>query len=154
MRSIHDLLDAAKARHGITSDYKLAMFLGIGEANIRSYRKGRSLPDASMCARIADALGEDPLYLIAEIESQRAANDDAAHLWRRMAERLKGAAVVAFAVVIAYGLTAAYTPSSALADVAGSVRYVQWLTAAMLARLILRVWSLTRAGGQFHSAGA
>lgn len=139
MRTIGELLDAVKARHEIGSDYKLAMFLGIGLGNVRNYRKGRSLPDPTMCARVAEALGEDPLYLIAEIESQRAANDDAADLWRRMAERLKGAALLVLVVLVA-----GFSMPDANAGNTISAYYVKWLALVAAVALVRLGWRWLR----------
>lgn len=108
MRNIDQLLDAIKARHSITSDYKLAAYLGLGDANIRNYRHGRSLPDARTCERLAEALGEDPLPLIAEMESQRSGTGEAARIWRQMAERLRSVPTAKFAVMFALVLVAQF----------------------------------------------
>ena len=76
MRTVNEVLDAVKARNGITSDYKLAMFLGIGDGNLRNYRHGRSLPDEKACERIAAALGEQPFVLLAEMQALGATFQD------------------------------------------------------------------------------
>ncbi len=89
MKSVPHLLDAIKKQHAISSDYKLSLYLDLREQTIANYRHGRTLPDASGCAKIAAALGIDADLLTVEIEAQRAKTDDARRLWERVAQRLQ-----------------------------------------------------------------
>jgi transcriptional regulator with XRE-family HTH domain len=112
MRSIDEVLDAVKARHGLASDYKLAQFLGMGDANVRNYRHGRSLPDERAVQKIADALGEPPYILLAEIQAQRAHSDEARGLWERMAEQLKHVRHAVATVMLVMGLAMLFAAPS------------------------------------------
>ena len=132
MRTINDALDAVKARHQLTSDYKLAMFLGIGSSNIGNYRHGRSLPDERMCARIAEALGEDPALLIVEMQAQRAASTETAKLWERIADKLK--AVSLLLLVFLGGISGGPPPATAgevtgvdITYIAPNTHCIKWL---------------------------
>jgi len=132
MRTVNEVLDAVKARNGITSDYKLAMFLGIGDGNLRNYRHGRSLPDEKACERIAAALGEQPFVLLAEMQAQRSRTTEARSLWEQLANQLRHAVA---AVMMALGvalLLVAPNPQGAQASTLpydgngpGSVHYVK-----------------------------
>lgn len=116
MRDINEVLDAVKARHGLTSDYKLAMFLGLGDANVRNYRHGRSLPDEKHCAKIAEALGEPPYVLIAEMQAHRARTTEARSLWEQLANQLRHAVAAVMFVVGAAMLVIAGSPTTAEAS--------------------------------------
>jgi transcriptional regulator with XRE-family HTH domain len=143
LRTIGEILDAVKAKHAITSDYKLAMFLGVGAGNLRNYRHGRSLPDELMCERLAVALGEEPEFLLAEIQCQRAANDDAARLWRRVADRLRGGANAL--IVGAVSALAFAGGFSADAEAATLVRVADGVGLCIMSNALLRLtWRLAR----------
>lgn len=107
-RLIQQRLDDIKARNGLQSDYKLALYLGIGETALSNYRKGRSLPDADAAEKIAAACGEELALILIEIEAQRAKTvagkagwSAAAALTATALRRLPGTVA---AVVIATGL--------------------------------------------------
>ncbi|ASI90972.1 MULTISPECIES: hypothetical protein [Vibrio] len=53
------LLDRVKARYELTSEYKLAQKLEVGEGRLRHWRKGRCSMDWDIAFRIADLLEED-----------------------------------------------------------------------------------------------
>lgn len=102
MQTVDQLLDAVKARHKIGSDYKLAQFLGMTDSAIRNYRHKRSMPDEVACVKIAQALDLDGDVLAAQIQAQRARDEETKAFWRRLAARLESGAVhVAVLVAIA-----------------------------------------------------
>lgn len=80
-RTIQQRLDHIKAAHDLPSDYKLALFLGLGETAVANYRKGRSLPDADAAIKIANAIGLEPALLMMEIEATRAKSPGAQVAW-------------------------------------------------------------------------
>jgi transcriptional regulator with XRE-family HTH domain len=82
------LLDKAKLIHRIPSDYKLALVMGVRPTSLTNYRQGKTLPDARVIRLICDLTGDDAALLAAEIEAQRAPNEDARALWRQVVERL------------------------------------------------------------------
>lgn len=61
MKNAAEFLDAVKAKHGISTDYKLAKFLGWNQQRITKIRKGASFDDDAS-AQIADVLDLDPGY--------------------------------------------------------------------------------------------
>lgn len=119
MFSIPDFLDRAKRGAGVESDYGLAKALGVNRANVSGWRNEKFAPDERAIVLLCKYSGDDPEHVAACIQSMRAANDDAADLWRRVAERLKGTAGAVFvwtllAIVLAeYTSTPAYAASAA-----------------------------------------
>ena len=93
MQTIDQLLDAVKARHSISSDYKLAQFLGLTDGAIRNYRHKRSMPDELACVRIANALDIDGDVLAAQVQAHRARDEETRAFWHRIASRLQSGAL-------------------------------------------------------------
>ena len=89
-------LDAVKKAAHLRSDYALAKFLQVKQPTVSSYRRGRSLPDDTVCERIAAALDVPVERLIATMEAERTKDARRRAMWLKMA---KAAAVVAFVVV-------------------------------------------------------
>jgi transcriptional regulator with XRE-family HTH domain len=113
MKTISELLDLIKEKHGLKSDYKLALYMGIGGGNIANYRHGRSLPDENACEKIAAALGMDPDVLIAEMNATRAKSPEIRATWARIAHRLQ-AGMVHAAVMLCLAIVslAGYAPNA------------------------------------------
>lgn len=88
MFSIAQLLDSAKARAGIETDYRLGKLIEKNHRNINNWRAGRSLPDEDSIQRLCALSGDDPELIAAQIQSRRAASEEARQLWQRVAERL------------------------------------------------------------------
>lgn len=89
MRTILEVLDQAKRALNITSDYRLAIMLGIGESALSNYRQGRSLPDEKAAAKLAAAMGEKPDLLLVEIQAQRVKDLESKAMWMNLAKRLQ-----------------------------------------------------------------
>ena len=75
------VLDAAKEKLGISSDYALANTLSLNKQRISDYRKGDRVPDAYACARLAEVLGIDPFDLLIEVEADAEKNDVRRAYW-------------------------------------------------------------------------
>lgn len=113
MKTVDQLLDAVKAEHKIGSDYKLAQFLGMTDGAIRNYRHKRSMPDEVACVKIANALGMDGDVLAAQMQSQRARDDETKTFWKRVAHRLEfGAAHLVMFICVAIVSIAGYAPNA------------------------------------------
>jgi predicted transcriptional regulator len=96
MFSVTDFLDRAKAGAGDVTDYRLAKLLGVTHSAVSTWRTGTRAPDERAIEALCKLSGDDPEHVAACIQSMRAANDDAADLWRRVADRLaKRANVIA-----------------------------------------------------------
>lgn len=88
MQKTLELLDLAKQRNGIPSDYKLAQVLGVHQPTITGYRKGKSRPDLPTSMRLAELCGLDPDQVWLAICVERAATDFDREAWQRIGARL------------------------------------------------------------------
>jgi transcriptional regulator with XRE-family HTH domain len=136
-------LDRAKARNELASDYKLAIVLGVSPSSITNYRAGKTMPDERVTLRLCELSGDDAEHVIACIQSMRAANDDAADLWRRVAARLKGAggaigAIFVF-VLVACGVVDVTSSTAYAAPVASAGLYIM---SNLLRRFLMRLVAL------------
>lgn len=113
MQTVNELLDQLKTARGITSDYKLSLYLGVVQGAVQHWRHGRSLPDSKTVYRIASELGLDADILVLQIETQRASTDEAKAVWSRIAQRLQ-AGMVNAAVLMALAIVsiAGYAPNA------------------------------------------
>lgn len=59
MFSIAELLERAKEKSGIYSDYRLAKVLRINQSKLSNYRHGRNLPDVEMLEALCALSGDD-----------------------------------------------------------------------------------------------
>lgn len=91
---IADLLDRAKARANIDSDYRLAKVIQKTQSAISGYRHGKSLPDESVIEQLCALSGDDPDLIAAQIQASRAQTPAAKNLWLRVAARMAGRANV------------------------------------------------------------
>lgn len=76
MNKSAELMDALKAKIGITSDYALAKKLGVNQARISAYRHGKEKPDFYICLKAGIFLNIDPVRIQAEIELEKEKNED------------------------------------------------------------------------------
>lgn len=97
---ISKVLDLAKEKLGISSDYALAQKTGIRKEYISMYRDGKRTPDAYACAKLADAIGVDPLALLAQVEAATEKNEARRNYWRALCERVGVAVLSVFIVTV------------------------------------------------------
>jgi hypothetical protein len=98
---VTNLLDKAKVIHNLSSDYKLAKALGIYLSGMTNYRKGKTLPNTQVLAKICLLTGDDLPVVVAEVEKLRASDAEVKAIWGTIAERLRNGALSAvFAVFI------------------------------------------------------
>lgn len=99
------LLEAYKAKSGISSDYQLSQAFGVSRQKISDYRVGRhSLADEKAVA-IAEFCGIDPATALLEIQAERAEKqhlDSVARTLRDAARRLGGMIVAVLCFVGAF----------------------------------------------------
>ncbi|WP_082864473.1 helix-turn-helix domain-containing protein [Caballeronia temeraria] len=111
MKSTVQYLDEVREKLELPSDYAAAKALGVTRAAVSSWRVGRSAPDELTCARIAEALGIEPIEVIAASQFERSKDEHARAVWESIWG--KAAGVIAKAsIVCAVGLSAAVTPTS------------------------------------------
>jgi hypothetical protein len=105
-----DFLDAVKARHRLSSDYKLGKFLGWTAQRVSVYRNGRRELDDDACVQIATALDLPAPYVMACVAAARAKSADIKKHWLAAARLLKtGTAAVILATA---GLLPQNAPSA------------------------------------------
>lgn len=108
MFSIAALLERAKEKSGIDSDYRLAKVLRINQSALSNYRHGRSLPNAEMVEALCALSGDDAGLVVAQVEAARASEGPVRNMWLSVAKRLQGAATTAIlSVCFAIALIAA-----------------------------------------------
>lgn len=101
-----EILDLAKTRLGISSDYALSKKLGVTTQAVSGWRSGARLPDSLTALRLGELVSNSPASVLADIErerAERAGRQDQASAWREWAEKLAGTAAAA---VFSLGLTA------------------------------------------------
>jgi hypothetical protein len=94
MRTTNELLNAVRARHGLTSDYQLAKFLKVTSSRLANYRKHRSRLDDALCIQVADALHLDRGRVLAIVAAERAQSEQAKREWLKLAAAVAGVAVL------------------------------------------------------------
>lgn len=97
----NELLEAIKAREGITTNYRLAKVLEIPENRINDYAHGRAHPDEYAAIRIALALDLDPITVIAELKAESEKNEKKREFWRNFLTR--AACIAGLAVPLSFG---------------------------------------------------
>ncbi|HSI23794.1 MAG TPA: helix-turn-helix domain-containing protein [Methylophilaceae bacterium] len=107
---INKLLDDCKEKLGIESDYRLARIVDISDQRLSDYRRGKRIPDAYACSKIAEVLEVDEMKLIAHFEAMSAKIPKIREYWEKKLERLGGIAAAIFVVV---NLIMTPTPSQA-----------------------------------------
>ncbi|WP_404989555.1 helix-turn-helix domain-containing protein [Caballeronia sp. LZ016] len=108
MKTTGKYLDEVRDRLDLPSDYAIAKALGVTRSAISSYRTGRTVPDDLVCARIAAALGVEPMEVIAATNYQRAKTDEARTLWESIWGKAAGAIALTL-TLFAVGLSVAPT---------------------------------------------
>lgn len=100
MISIAKLLDSAKAKAGIESDYRLAKVIGITHSVISGYRLAKSMPNEKILAQLCALSGDDVAVVAAEIQALRAQSPEGKNMWLMIAKRLAGGAGTAILSVL------------------------------------------------------
>ena len=108
---IAELIDRAKAKGQIESDYRLAKVLGITQASVSTWRMGKSLPNEKVIQQLTALSGDDPDLIAAQIQAERSKDPEAKTLWLRVAARMAGGAQTAIlSVLIAIVFVAGFAP--------------------------------------------
>lgn len=108
MFSVAELLERAKARASIESDYRLAKVIGISHGTMTGYRSGKSMPDARVLEQLCALSGDDVAVVMAQVQAERERTPEGKNMWLMVAARLRGAASTAIlSVCFAIALIAA-----------------------------------------------
>jgi len=150
MFSVANLLDRAKAKANIESDYRLAKVLRINQSAVSNYRGGR-LPSVEIIEALCALSGDDAGAVAAEVEAARAADGPVRNMWLSVAARLRGAASTAILSVCFAIALIAFPASDARAVTVdayktGSVNLLYIVSSTFLSvgdflRVRLRRWS-------------
>lgn len=95
------IIDQARARSNIPSDYAIAKTLSVTRQMVSGWRAGDKYPGTRSLFQLAELAGRNPAEVIAEIELERetrAGHFDQAEGWRGVLQRLATAAVSACVV--------------------------------------------------------
>lgn len=111
---INELLDCAKTRANLPSDYALAKVLGTKNGVISHWRKGKRHPSNEEAVKLATLAGLEEMRVIAEIEMHTANTEKKREFWKSYINT-KG--LTATLGLIALGVTIMATPEPALAEV-------------------------------------
>jgi plasmid maintenance system antidote protein VapI len=111
---IGELLDKAKSRANLASDYALAKAIGITAGNLSNIRKGRTHPSNEQAVQIATLAGLDEMQVIAEIELRTANTPKKKEFWTHYIE---SRGLTACITLTALAVTIAITPEPASATV-------------------------------------
>lgn len=147
MHTTLQLLDAAKANSGLSSDYKLGIVLGLtSDSAVTNYRKGRSHPDDKIGRRLADLAGLDEGYVLACLHAERAKDDESRQVWQRIAKRLESVAASLLAVLVlgvglivspdASAMAKSPSPAPMASNCSACVYYVNRLKHALIGRCL------------------
>ncbi len=119
-----DFLDAVRRRHKLTSDYQVGKLTGIKPSRISMYRIGKREFDDATCLAFAEALGKAPLYVIAEIQAERAKKPDIKKVWKALARMTKKAKAAALLIATPL-LSGAFAFVGALSAVKAELRHMR-----------------------------
>lgn len=110
-----ELIDLARARAGIQSDYRLAKVLGLTPQTISQWRSGKSFPDmlrVFQLAQMAELQHIDTAVAAIELERVKARPEQAT-AWRQVLQKLGGIAAAVIVSVGLGGLAGVANPASA-----------------------------------------
>lgn len=112
--NINELLDKAKDRANLKSDYALAKAMGIQAGIISNYRKEKRHPSNEEAVQLATLAGLDEMRVIAEIELRTAKNDKKKAFWQHYIE---SRGIAACLTMTALACSIVLTPEPANANV-------------------------------------
>jgi transcriptional regulator with XRE-family HTH domain len=90
MKTINEYLDEAKNRLGLASDYQLCKHFGVSTGTVSNWRKGARGLDNYSAMKLGEAIGKDPLAIIATTEAERETDAEKKANWSSWAKKLQG----------------------------------------------------------------
>ena len=109
-----DLLEEAKSRANLPSDYALAKVLGIPQSIVTGWKKGKRHPSNEEAVKLATLAGLDEMRVIAEIELRTANSEKKKEFWKHYIE---SRGVTASICMTALAASIIFTPETANADI-------------------------------------
>lgn len=111
---ITEIIERAKAKADLASDYALAKAMGIERQVISQWRGGKRHPSNEEAVQLATLAGLDEMQVIAEIELRTAKNEKKKAFWQHYIESRGVAACV---TMTALACSIAITPENSEASV-------------------------------------
>ena len=112
--TINELMDKARTRANLQSDYALAKALGIDRSIISQWRKGKKHPSTTEAAQLAALAGLEEMPVIAAIEYQTATTEKKKQFWKCYLEQH---GITAGMCMIALGVSILLTPEPTEANI-------------------------------------
>lgn len=112
--TIIELIEKAKTRANLPSDYALAKALGISRVIVSTWRRGKAHPSTTEAAQLATLAGLEEMRVIAEIEMQTANTEKKREFWKSY---INAKGLTATLGLIALGLSIVLAPEPAEANV-------------------------------------
>lgn len=109
---IEELLDRAKDKANLPSDYALAKVLGMTAGNLSNIRKSKTHPSNEVAIKLATLAGLDEMRVIAEIELRTANTEKKKEFWKHYIES-RGLASCVTMAGLALVILATPTPAKA-----------------------------------------
>ncbi|QKW56797.1 helix-turn-helix domain-containing protein [Stenotrophomonas sp. NA06056] len=94
MRTVTDLIDAARKALNVSSDAEFARQLGVSRGTIANWKSGYSLPDTVMCATLAGLTGLPLARVLGIVGEARAVSREEKAVWRKLAATAMGLGLV------------------------------------------------------------
>lgn len=85
---IAELIDLARARANIESDYRLARMLNVTDQAISAWRNGRKLPSSEHLLRLAAWAELDAGQMLADAQAAKAKTEEERATWQKVSDRL------------------------------------------------------------------
>jgi ribosome-binding protein aMBF1 (putative translation factor) len=83
--NVPQLMDKAKERAGITSDYALAKTIAASQSKVSSWRTEVNAPDAEGALKLAGLAGIEPVAALAVCELAKTRDPDKTAFWKTIA---------------------------------------------------------------------
>lgn len=109
---ILELIENAKHKANLNSDYALAKAMGIDRAVVSQWRAGKRHPSNEEAVQLATLAGIDEMRVIAEIELRTAKNEKKRAFWQHYIER-RGLAACISMTALAVAIIATPEPAEA-----------------------------------------
>jgi protein-disulfide isomerase-like protein with CxxC motif len=88
MKKTTDYLNDLKQKLGIVTDYELAKFLKTPRGTISRYQGKQRVLDDYTAAQVAEALGIDPMEVIAAANAEREKDKKKQEYWRKLLQNM------------------------------------------------------------------
>ena len=89
MTETQQLIEQVRIKMNGATDYKIAQALDLHTQRVSEFVRGKGTADPYACAKIAEALGRDPLAVIAQVEAEAAKTEKKRAYWRSFFSSMK-----------------------------------------------------------------